>query len=185
MRLAAKLADRRMKTFWRRVCTFSSHHTVNAAKSSLHRGKYLLLPWVVFTGIFSLYKLYTVAAGLGWGRGCGPASWSSSPHLCSSSFSILVFVQFFSLSLPLLIPSHDIDTCPGHINCFLLSHLHWSSTLLPIVPPAPLFLSLCFFCFLKYFYLYLAALGLSCNIRALFLKKKSLILTQCCKSTMY
>ncbi|XP_043772955.1 neuromedin-S isoform X1 [Cervus elaphus] len=38
MRLAAKLADRRMKTFWRRVCTFSIHHTVNAAKSSLLRG---------------------------------------------------------------------------------------------------------------------------------------------------
>lgn len=122
MRLAAKLADRRMKTFWRRVCTFSFHHTVNTAESSLRRGECLSSPWVVLAGIFSLYSLHTVAAGLGSGRGCGPALWPS-PHLCSSSFSILVFMPFFSLSLPLLILPHDIDTCPGHTHCFPLSHL--------------------------------------------------------------
>lgn len=177
MRLAAKLADRRMKTFWRRVCTFSFHHTVNTAKSSLRCDECLLSPWVVLAGISSLYKLHTVAAGLGWGRGCGPASWPSSPHRCSSSFSILVFCAiFFTFSAP-------------SYSSSLHRHLPWSYTLLPIVPPAPLFLSQRFVSFLIFLIIYIWLLWvLGATSELCFLKKKNnktLILTQCCKSAMY
>ena len=136
------------------------------------------MPFVALGGA-RWHFLLVQASHRGCRAGVGEGLWSSFLTIFSSSVLFILFhFSFCAIFFTFSAPSYSSS---------LHRHLPWSYTLLPIVPPAPLFLSQRFVSFLIFLIIYIWLLWvLGATSELCFIKKnKTLILTQCCKSAMY